>query len=88
MVFLPDLLTIFVLALTLKSALALTISSHLQPSLKIKKGSEMTRDEAYSRCPADSYVEYYGNQWLIIPFAPVEQPSFFVCQPGEQLVFA
>jgi hypothetical protein len=80
-----------VLALTLKSALALTISKsakHLLLPLKIKKGNEMTRDEAYSRCPADSYVEYYGNQWLIIPFAPVEQPSFFVCQPGEQLVFA
>jgi hypothetical protein len=43
---------------------------------------EMTRDEAYARCPADSYVELYGHQWLIIPFAPIEQPRFFVCTPG------
>jgi hypothetical protein len=47
----------------------------------------MTREEAYSRCPADSYVEYYGSQWLIVPFAPVEQPRFFVCRPGDQPVF-
>jgi hypothetical protein len=47
----------------------------------------MTREEAYSRCPEDSYVEYYGSQWLIVPFEPVEQPRFFVCRPGERLVF-
>ena len=41
----------------------------------------MTRDEAYVRCPADSYVEYYGGEWLIIPYAPVKQPQFFVCYP-------
>ncbi len=46
-------------------------------------GPEMTRDEAYARCPDDSYVELYGNQWLIVPFAPIEQPRFFVCTPGH-----
>jgi hypothetical protein len=44
----------------------------------------MTREEAYSRCPADSYVEYYGRQWLIVPLAPVEQPRFFVCSPDDR----
>lgn len=43
----------------------------------------MTREEAFSVCPVDAYVEYYGSQWLIVPFAPVEQPPFFVCRPGE-----
>lgn len=42
----------------------------------------MTREEAYARCPDDSYVEQYGRQWLIVPFAPIEQPRFFVCTPG------
>lgn len=42
----------------------------------------MTREEAFAHCPSDSYVEFYGNQWLIIPFAPVAQPHFFVCMPG------
>ncbi len=41
----------------------------------------MTREEAYARCSSDSYVEFYGGQWLIVPFAPVEQPNFFVCSP-------
>ena len=46
----------------------------------------MSREEAFSRCPSDSYVEFYGSQWLIVPFAPVEQPGFFVCTPdGMQL---
>jgi hypothetical protein len=45
-------------------------------------GPEMTREEAYARCPDDSYVELYGHQWLIVPFAPIEQPGFFVCTPG------
>jgi hypothetical protein len=31
----------------------------------------MTREEALSHCPSDSYVERYGNEWLIVPFAPV-----------------
>jgi hypothetical protein len=44
----------------------------------------MTRDEAFDNCPADSYVELYGNQWLVVPFAPVEQPTFFVCTPGRR----
>lgn len=43
----------------------------------------MTREEAFSVCPVDAYVEYYGSQWLIVPFALVEQPPFFVCRPGE-----
>lgn len=47
----------------------------------------MTREEAYSRCPADSYVEYYGSQWLIVPFEPVEQPNFFECLPVSQPAF-
>ena len=41
----------------------------------------MTREEAYASCPADSYVEYYDGQWLVVPFAPVQQPDFFVCVP-------
>jgi hypothetical protein len=41
----------------------------------------MTREEAFSRCPSDSYVEFYSGRWLIVPLAPVEQPKFFVCQP-------
>lgn len=48
----------------------------------------MTREEAYSRCPADSYVEYYGGQWLIVPFEPVEQPRFFECRPVSQPALA
>jgi len=49
-------------------------------------GPEMTRDEAYANCPDDSYVELYGNQWLIVPFAPIEQPRFFICTPGHTSV--
>jgi hypothetical protein len=45
----------------------------------------MTREEAYARCPVDSYVESYGGQWLIVPFAPVEQPRLFVAVPGRRL---
>jgi hypothetical protein len=48
----------------------------------------MTREEAFARCPSDSYVEFYGNQWLIIPFARVEQPAFFDCTPGRRLIRA
>jgi hypothetical protein len=49
-----------------------------------KRGTpEMSREEAYASCPDDSYVELYGNQWLIVPFAPIEQPRFFVCTPGN-----
>ncbi|MEV4951310.1 hypothetical protein [Paenarthrobacter nitroguajacolicus] len=44
----------------------------------------MTREEAFKFCPADSYVELYGNQWLIVPFAPVAQPQFFVCKPSQR----
>lgn len=44
----------------------------------------MTREEAFAKCPSDSYVELYGGQWLVIPFAPVEQPPFFTCLPSGQ----
>jgi hypothetical protein len=44
----------------------------------------MTREEAFSRCPSDSYVEFYSGRWLIVPLAPVEQPKFFVCQPRSR----
>jgi hypothetical protein len=50
-------------------------------SVLIQKEKVMTREEAYAGCPADSYVEFYGGRWLIVPFAPVEQPHFFVCSP-------
>jgi hypothetical protein len=43
----------------------------------------MTREEAYAGCPQDSYVEFYGGRWLVVPFEPVEQPQFFVCAPGS-----
>ena len=45
------------------------------------KGKTMTREEAYARCAPDSYVEFYGGRWLVVPFAQVEQPRFFVCAP-------
>ena len=41
----------------------------------------MTREEAFARCTPDSYVEFYGGRWLIVPLAQVEQPQFFVCLP-------
>ena len=41
----------------------------------------MTREEAFAACPADSYVEFYGGQWLVVPFEPVVQPAFFTCTP-------
>ena len=44
----------------------------------------MTREEAYAGCPSDSYVEFYGGQWLVRPLAPVEQPSFFTCLPRSR----
>lgn len=48
-----------------------------------RRESEMTREEAYASCPSDSYVEFYGSQWLIVPFVPVQQPEFFACTPGR-----
>lgn len=42
----------------------------------------MPREKGFTHCRSNSYVEFYGNQWLIIPFAPVAQPHFFVCTPG------
>jgi hypothetical protein len=44
---------------------------------------KMSREEAFARCSADCYVEFYGDRWLIVPLAPVEQPAFFVCTPGS-----
>ena len=32
----------------------------------------MTREEAFANCPAGSFVEFYCDQWLIIPFTPVK----------------
>ena len=43
----------------------------------------MTRDEAFAACPADSYVEFYGGRWIIVPLAPVVQPEFFKVDPRE-----
>ena len=48
----------------------------------------MNRNEAYKSCPADSYVEFYAGQWLVVPFAPVVQPQFFVCTPGRNVEVA
>ena len=48
-----------------------------------RKTIDMTREEAYAGCPSDSYVEFYGGQWLVVPFAPVQQPAFFTCLPGK-----
>lgn len=44
----------------------------------------MTRSEAFANCPPDSYVEFYGGQWIIASFEPVIQPDFFVCVPGRR----
>ena len=44
----------------------------------------MTREEAFTNCPADSYVEFYSGEWLIVPFAPVIQPKFFTCHPASR----
>ena len=41
----------------------------------------MTREEAFANGRADSYVEFYGGRWLIVPLAPVTQPAFFTCTP-------
>lgn len=41
----------------------------------------MTRAEAFAACPPGHYVEYYGGRWLIVPYAPVTQPTFFTCIP-------
>ncbi|WXW93179.1 hypothetical protein SEA_BRAYBEAST_43 [Arthrobacter phage BrayBeast] len=41
----------------------------------------MSREEAFATCPADSYVEFYGGRWLVVPLQPVVQPAFFNCTP-------
>lgn len=43
----------------------------------------MSREEAFAACPADSYVEFYGGRWMVVPFAPVAQPPFFTCIPNS-----
>ena len=43
----------------------------------------MTREEASQDCTSDSYVEFYGGRWLVVPFAQVEQPVFFVAHQGR-----
>jgi hypothetical protein len=43
----------------------------------------MSREEAFAACTIDSYVEFYGGRWLVIPYAPVTQPAFFNCTPGK-----
>jgi hypothetical protein len=57
-------------------------------SLSNQQVTGMTREQAYALCPENSYVEYYGNQWLIVPFAPVEQPRFFICRPKDHSLVA
>ena len=52
-----------------------------------KEGKTMTREEAFAKCTSDSYVEFYGGRWLVVPFAQVEQPRFFVCSPLATLGF-
>lgn len=85
-------MTTILLALTIKSTVSAnncTDPKTVQGAhLNLESQPRMTREEAYSRCPADSYVEYYGSQWLIVPFEPVEQPHFFECRPGSQPAFA
>lgn len=57
-------------------------------SMATEGTTTMTREEAFARCPSDSYVEFCGNQWLVIPFARVVQPEFFDCTPGLRLTHA
>jgi hypothetical protein len=86
-----ELLTALLLALTMRAFVSANnrVSRTVQCRTSTKKVSpRMTREEAYSRCPADSYVEYYGSQWLIVPFEPVEQPHFFDCRPASEPAFA
>lgn len=49
--------------------------------LQQERPIDMTREEAYAGCPSDSYVEFYGGRWLMVPYAPVEQPGFSTCLP-------
>ena len=35
--------------------------------------------------PALIGFKAYGGQWLVVPFAPVEQPPFFTCLPGRPI---
>ena len=42
-----------------------------------------TREEAFAACTPDSYVEFYGGRWLVVPFEPVTQPAFFHCTPRQ-----
>ena len=81
-------MTTILLALTME--LKLSADKDLKPKALTSNDESqprMTREEAYSRCPADSYVEYHGSQWLIVPFEPVKQPRFFECRPVSQPAF-
>jgi hypothetical protein len=42
---------------------------------------KLTREEAFAACTTDSYVEFYGGRWMVVPFEPVTQPAFFTCTP-------
>jgi hypothetical protein len=35
----------------------------------------MTREEVFANCPLNSFVEYYCDQWLIIPFTVVKRST-------------
>lgn len=67
-----------------RQALQLSHGEHIQVFTQGNGSVEMTREEAYAGCPSDSYVEFYGGRWLTIPFAPIEQPAFFTCLPGNE----
>jgi hypothetical protein len=41
----------------------------------------VTREESFAACTPDSYVEFYGGRWLVVPLQPVTQPAFFQCTP-------
>jgi len=43
----------------------------------------LSREEAFAACTPDSYVEFYGGRWMVVPYAPVTQPQFFNCTPGR-----
>lgn len=46
----------------------------------------MTREQAHALCDtAESYVEFYAGEWLVVPYAAVTQPQFFTCVPGKKV---
>lgn len=42
-----------------------------------------TRAEAVAACTSETYVEFYGGRWVVVPLALVVQPAFFNCIPGK-----